>query len=434
MAAILEAPTRVVTPTADLVRNASHVGFSGRAPALPLLAAAPHRLLFFIGAANVLMAMAWWALWLVALRWQVVALPQPRIPGGYLHAIIMQYQVLTPFIFGFLLTVFPRWMGLPALTRWHYVPVGLGLFGGQLLTLVGLWGVPHLVFLGLVQTLAGWTAGLFFLIALLRRESGCTWHARSCAAALALGWLGLVLILAYLYTNDPRLVVAAIKLGSFGLLLPVYFTVNHRMTPFFASVVVPGYVVRRPMAALAAFWALALAHLALELGQCNAWLWLPDLPLAGLTAWLLWQWWPRAPDTELPALLRVLFIGFAWLPIAFLLYAGQSVWLAGSGEFVLGRAPAHALFIGYFGSLLVAMVTRVTQGHSGRPLELGRVAAFAFAAVQLVALLRIGGEVTRDPIAWQVVAAFGWLLAFLPWVLRSGWIYLTPRADGKAEA
>ena len=35
-----------------------------------------------------------------------------------------------------------------------------------------------------------------------------------------------------------------------------------------------------------------------------------------------------------------------------------------------GRAPAHALYIGFFGSLLVAMVTRVTQGHSGRPLEL----------------------------------------------------------------
>ena len=25
----------------------------------------------------------------------------------------------------------------------------------------------------------------------------------------------------------------------------------------------------------------------------------------------------------------------------------------------------------------------------------------------------------------------GWLAAFLPWVVRSAWIYLTPRADGK---
>lgn len=36
------------------------------------------------------------------------------------------------------------------------------------------------------------------------------------------------------------------------------------------------------------------------------------------------------------------------------LYAFQSAWYAVTGEFVLGRSPAHALFIGYFGSLLVA--------------------------------------------------------------------------------
>ena len=52
--------------------------------------------------------------------------------AGWMHAIVMQYQVLAPFIFGFLLTVFPRWMGLPALARWHYLPVGIGLLGGQL--------------------------------------------------------------------------------------------------------------------------------------------------------------------------------------------------------------------------------------------------------------------------------------------------------------
>ena len=51
-----------------------------------------------------------------------------------------------------------------------------------------------------------------------------------------------------------------------------------------------------------------------------------------------------------------------------------------SGEFILGRAPAHALFIGFFGSLLVAMVTRVTQGTRADHRVLGRVAGFAFVA------------------------------------------------------
>jgi uncharacterized protein involved in response to NO len=136
-------------------------------------------------------------------------------------------------------------------------------------------------------------------------------------------------------------------------------------------------------------------------------------------------------DAAQPALLHVLFIGYAWLPIAMALYVAQSAVYAWDGDFLLGRAPAHALFIGFFGSLLVAMVTRVTQGHSGRPLELGGAATFAFAAIQLVAVVRIVAELVPDPLAWDAVAAAGWLVAFAPWVLRSLRIYATPRADGK---
>jgi len=133
----------------------------------------------------------------------------------------------------------------------------------------------------------------------------------------------------------------------------------------------------------------------------------------------------------MPALLRVLFIGFAWLPIAFALYSIQSLWYASTSDFVLGRAPAHALFIGFFGSLLVAMVTRVTQGHSGRPLVLGTTAAFAFVVVQGVAVTRVLAEVLPDTFAWHAIASVGWIVAFLPWVLRSGRIYLSPRIDGQ---
>jgi uncharacterized protein involved in response to NO len=129
--------------------------------------------------------------------------------------------------------------------------------------------------------------------------------------------------------------------------------------------------------------------------------------------------------------LRVLFLGYAWLPVALALFVAQSLTYAFDGDFILGRAPAHALFIGFFGSLLVAMVTRVTQGHSGRPLVLGAVAATAFVIVQLVAVTRVIAELVPDALAWQAVAATGWLVAFLPWVVRSAWIYLTPRADGK---
>ena len=67
----------------------------------------------------------------MAARWPLWTMPEPSIPAGWLHAFLMQYLVLPSFMFGFLLTVFPRWMGLPELNRWHYLPVGVGLFGGQ---------------------------------------------------------------------------------------------------------------------------------------------------------------------------------------------------------------------------------------------------------------------------------------------------------------
>jgi uncharacterized protein involved in response to NO len=392
------------------------------------IADAPHRLLFFIGASNVLLAMAWWSIWLIDARWQLFRLAHPTIPAGWMHAIIMQYSVLPSFIFGFLLTVFPRWLNLPALNRWHYVPIGLGLFGGQLLTLIGLFGYPHLQFLGLLQVLAGWSAGLFFLVALVFKAKQRNWHAISCVVALSFGLLGQLLVQAYSYSGVYSFMYAAIKIGSFALLLPLYFTVCHRMLPFFASCVLSDYVVYRPMWSLVGLWALALLHLSLDLSHALAWLWLPDSALTLLAIHLLWHWWPRKP---VPALMRVLLIGFSWLPIAMLLYSAQSFYLLSTDQMILGRAPAHALFIGFFGSLLVAMVTRVTQGHSGRPLELGKVAGFAFVVIQLVVLLRIYAELSQDYLAWQSVAALAWLFAFLPWVLRSLWIYLTPRADGQ---
>jgi uncharacterized protein involved in response to NO len=348
-----------------------------------------------------------------------------------MHAIVMQYQVLPAFMFGFLLTVFPRWMSLPPLRREHYVPVGIGMFGGQLITLAALagFGDPDVMLkAGAVLTAAGWLIGTVWLVRLIVQEGGRTWHSVSCAFALGFGLLGLALYSMFLFLSEPRAVFAAIKLGTFAVLLPIYFTVCHRMIPFFASAALPTYRPTRPMWTLALFWGLALVHLWLELRHGYDWLWIVDTPMAAMTGWLLWRWWPRRG--QMPPLLLVLFAGFAWLPIAFVLYSIQSLQFAMSSEFILGRAPAHALFIGFFASLLVAMVTRVTQGHSGRPLVLGKVAAFAFIVIQGVAVTRVVAELVPDSLAVQAIAAVGWLVAFVPWVLRSTWIYLTPRVDG----
>ena len=390
---------------------------------------APHRMMFFIGAGNVLLAMAWWAAWLVSARWPaVLRMAQPEQYAGWLHAIVMQYQVLASFVFGFLLTVFPKWMGLPELPRARYLPVGAGVFGGQIATLLGAIGWAPGLRVGLVLTLAGWTWGVGQLAWLVAREKGATWHARSCLAALVLGWTGLAAWAAFVCGASPLWAFASIKIGTFGFLLPMYLTVAHRMFPFFAGNVVPGYQPWRPLWILAAAWALVLLHLVLELTHAYAWLWAADLPLLVLSVVLCWRWWPRR---KAPGLLRVLFFGLAWLPVTFALYFAQSVAYLLTGLYSFGRAPAHALFVGFFGSVLIAMVTRVTQGHSGRPLEMPAVAWFAFVALQFVAIARIAADFVHDPMRWQALAAIGWLVALAPWIARIGRIYLAPRIDGK---
>ncbi|MEO6365253.1 MAG: NnrS family protein [Luteimonas sp.] len=393
-----------------------------------LLGSAPHRLMFFIGASNLLLAMAWWSAWLLAARWPSFAMPQSAPYAGWLHAFVMQYQVLPSFFFGFMLTVFPKWMGLRELERWRYLPVGLGLFGGQVATLIGALGWQVGISVGMLLTLAGWIAAIVALGPMLWRETGVTWHARSCFTALCLGLFGLLAWMVFVLGAGPGWLFASIKIGSFGLLLPVYMTVAHRMFPFFAGSVMPGYQPWRPLWLLGVFWAFALLHLAIELLHGARWLWLADIPLLALTSLMLWRWWPRGPK---PAILSVLFVGLAWLPIAFALYVIKSLALLTSGAAWLGRAPAHALFIGFFGSVLIAMVTRVTQGHSGRPLVMPRAAWFAFIAIQVVALMRIAAELVPDGMAWQGAAALAWVVAFVPWVVRIGRIYLAPRADGK---
>jgi len=294
--------------------------------------------------------------------------------------------------------------------------------------LLGACGLDVALAVGVLMATAGWTAGLCFLGRLLLKEQGATWHARSCFLALVLGWIGLLSFLAFLLGAPPVFAMLSVKLGTVGLLLPVYLTVAHRMFPFFAGNAVPGYSPWRPMWWLAATWGLLFVHLLFELAHAYAWLWIADLPLLALSLLALWRWWPRA---RMPGLLAVLFVGTAWLPVTFALYSVQSLVLAFTDLLEFGRAPAHALFIGFFGSLLVAMVTRVTQGHSGRELAMYAAAWFAFVAIQVVAVMRVVAEFVPDAYAWHAAAAIGWLLALLPWVTRLGWIYLTPRADAK---
>jgi uncharacterized protein involved in response to NO len=177
--------------------------------------------------------------------------------------------------------------------------------------------------------------------------------------------------------------------------------------------------------------AASATHGLLELLNAATWLWLCDISLAMCTLYLSYLWGLRG-SLRVP-LLAVLHVGFAWLGVAMLLFAWQSLWLwahHGTG-FIWGLAPLHALTVGCFATLMIGMGTRVTLGHSGLPFIIDTPVKLMFIGIQLVALLRVLADLLPfDPAGFYLAAVLLWLLCFLPWVWRYLPAYWRPRADG----
>src|SRR3546814_11683825 len=124
-------------------------------------------------------------------------MPQPEPYAGRLHAFLMQYQVLPSFFFGFLLTVFPRWLGEPDLHRRAAWPVGAGLFGSQILTIAGALGCRPTIILGAILTLFGRIIGLFALARLFLPVRVLTCHPTRSVSSLTAVALVVCLCITY---------------------------------------------------------------------------------------------------------------------------------------------------------------------------------------------------------------------------------------------
>ena len=393
-----------------------------------ILFAAPHRLLFLTGIVQLAATMLWWTVALAGIHFDTVALPNGEIPASLLHAPILIYLVLPPLFFGFLLTVFPRWMGYPDLERRAYAPVAVGYALSAVLCWAGLLAGRDILLTGAFA--AAFLAslwGMFLLASIAVREvrdsKSPTWHGWSILAAFAFGIAGHFAVISFMVDPANGTLPFANRIGLWAFILPVFFTVCHRMVPFFAGNVVEGYIRWRPFWLLAAFWLGTVFLVVAEVTGQLILLSLGSVLIAAITALMVWKWWPRA---KAPAVLWVLIIGFAWAPL------GYALAFLGSTGFELGRAPEHALTIGFASSILVAMVTRVTHGHSGRPLYFPVVAWIAFVGMQTAALARIAAAVRYDSPAWLIASAIIFVACFAPWMLRNGAIYLQARIDGKA--
>ena len=383
---------------------------------------APHRVFFFCGGVQSLLTLVWW---MTDLAGRFGGLYTPiswTIAPTDAHAFLMIYSFFPFFIFGFLMTTFPRWMNGEEVARKAYLPAFLLLATGSVLFYIGLIFSLIILKMAYVLFMGGWGFGLYGLLRVyFRAKHPDKRHAAISGVVLGLGWL----LLAGFVSNEVHFIAIAKVGGIWLILLPVFFAVSHRMVPFFSANAISNYVIVRPNWVLALIPSFALVHGIFELTGLQAWTWLVDLPMAVSAIYLTRVW--RLRDSLKVPILGMLHIGFAWLGIALTLYTLQSLTLLFTGHLILAKAPLHALVIGYFTSVLIAMATRVTLGHSGRMMKADRLTWGIFLAFQTVAMLRIVSELPGLDLVVRshlyLCAAAVWLLCFGVWVRKYAPIY-----------
>jgi uncharacterized protein involved in response to NO len=373
---------------------------------------------FFMGAA--LWSAAALALWVLALM-GAVALPSRFDPLSW-HIHEMLFGFVGAAIAGFLLTAIPNWTQRPPLR------------GALLASLAALWLLGRIACLGsaFVPAPLAVAADLAFWPALLV----------SVTRELALGrsWRNLPLLVPLTVMAVADLLMHVESLGG-----PVMPGLGWRLG-LAAVVTLISVIAGRIVPSFTTNWLgqqgkghlpdsprhidrLALA--ALHAGTLS-WVFLPGYAPVGallvaaalLNGWRLWRW--RGLATRSEPLLLVLHGGYTWLVVGTALL-GLSILDPG----IPPAAAIHALTAGAIGTMVLAVMTRATRGHTGRALRADAATSTLYACVTLAALLRVAAAFTGPWASPLLVASAGlWMAAYLGFAACYGPALLTPRLAG----
>jgi uncharacterized protein involved in response to NO len=412
------------------------------------LFAAPHRLAFCAGALLLAGSSLWWASAMLAhaqalpLRW--------GMPPAQAHGLVMALGFMPLFFCGFLFTAGPRWLGHPPVPARALAPALLAQLAGWAVFLLGAHG-PDAAFgkvfgaLGLAAVATGWSQVWWRFQGMLRTSrSPDRSHARLIAAAGGVGVLCLWTAAASMAAGEGGLVRTVTLVALWSFIGTTYVTVTHRMIPFFSAAALPVLDAWRPhwllwsLVGLLVFEGIVVATdslfgpqpAALRLLQAIAEL-CGGFGLLGLAVrWGLVQ-------SLANRLLAMLHLGFVWLGLALVLSGASHAMQAASGDALsLGVAPLHAYTMGFLGSILLSMVTRVTCGHGGRTLTADNYIWRLFWVLQLAVVVRVAaamlpgaGIAGATPLI--ALAATAWGAVCIGWALRYGHWYGTPRVDGR---
>ncbi|MHB2247496.1 NnrS family protein [Pseudomonas fitomaticsae] len=344
------------------------------------LAAAPvfslgFRPLFLAGAGFAALAILIWGLWLYG-HWFDL---QPA--GGMLawHRHEMPFGFAAAIVAGFLLTAVPNWTGIP------------GVRGGALIALVSVWLLGRLAWwlplpTGLILALQ-W-GFLPLLAVMLGRDLVAARKRDNYPIVLVLGLMAgcQALTLIGLYNDDTGLQRQGV-LGALWLVAALMTVIGGRVIPFFIQRGLnrPPAPVANPLPTrlLLIGSLLTAVTFAAGLNDSPQW-WLAGLfVLTGsLQLMRLIRWYDRGM-WRVP-LLWSLYLAYGWMALATWAMALWHLGLIGQQSLA-----THALAVGGVGGLILAMIARVSLGHTGRLLQPSKGMVLGFALVLIAAGCRV---------------------------------------------
>ena len=127
-------------------------------------------------------------------------------------------------------------------------------------------------------------------------------------------------------------------------------------------------------------------------------------------------------------LLWSLHIAYIFIPLAYLMLALHSLGLMANTS-----AALHSITVGAIGGMILAMISRVTLGHTGRQLNPPRLITVAYVFISLAALIRVTVPAwLHEYTGWAIgMAGVLWALAFALYIFFYAYMLVTPREDGR---
>ncbi len=373
---------------------------------------------FFLGAAlfTGLAVLAWVAL----LTGQIQA--DFLYPAREWHVHEMLFGYLPALIAGFLLTAMPNWTDR------------MPLRGTPLLLLFLLWLVGRLL---MVFPWGGATTAVIIDGAFLVILAGYVWREIIAARSWDRTPIG---VLVGLYACANILFHLSALRGSatdaserfaLSVMTMMLTIIGGRLAPTFAR----EYLEDRNLAPFpAVFSRVDGVAIVLVLLGVVAWNLQPESLVAGfllivggivsLIRWLRWRGW----KTYQEPLVLILQIGYAWIGL-FLIALGASMLGVGFSQ----ENAVHLLTTGAMGTMTLAVMTRASLGHTGRPRHADRLTVAIYVLINLGAILRIFAPNPDVPTVLAQtmlgLSALGWSGAYLLFAFHYGPYLLGPNLD-----